>query len=211
MTSFKTTMIAVALSLASANAALAQPEVEKARAAARAAQEAAREAERERERQFAESIRPLQVQVVIARYKGDKKVASAPYTLSVNANDGGPGARLRMGAQVPLPAMQPVTVDGKPLTGIPTGGPVQYKEIGINIDCKATGPFASRYKLDLVIEESSVVPADPATPGALPTIRSFRLANTAMLRDGESTQFSTALDKITGEITKIDVSLAVVK
>jgi hypothetical protein len=210
ITVFKATVTAAAISLAFAGSSSAQPGIEQARDAARVAQQLAREQREDELRRLAASIRPLQVQVVISKYKDEKKVASAPYTLSVNANDGS-GARLRMGAQIPVPMMQLPSVDGKPLTGIPAAGPVQYKDIGTNIDCVATGPLADRYKLELVIEESSVAPIDAGVPNAPPAIRSFRLANTAMLRDGESTQFSTALDKITGEITKIDVSLTVVK
>ncbi len=42
---------------------------------------------------------PLQVQVVISRYQGDKKVSTLPYSLSVE-----PGRKtsLRMGAEVPV-------------------------------------------------------------------------------------------------------------
>ncbi len=44
-----------------------------------------------------------------------------------------------------------------------------------------------------------------------PAIRSFKLSNTAVLEDGQSTQFTTAADRLTGEIAKIDISLTVVK
>ena len=53
-------------------------------------------------KQLVESYIPLQVQVVISKYQGEKKIASAPYVLSVNANDNSL-ARLRVGAEVPLP------------------------------------------------------------------------------------------------------------
>jgi len=184
--------------------------------AARAAQEiadAARRAEQEDLRRMVRGIRPVQVEVIISRHKGEKKIASVPYTLSVNTNDG-TGARLRMGAEVPLPIMQAPVVDGKPLTGVPATGPVEYKAIGTNIDCEVTGPFEGRYKLGLVIEESSIVAVDPPEAGTVsgpPVLRSFRLSNSAILRDGETTQFSTATDRLTGEVTKIDVSLRVLK
>ena len=44
---------------------------------------------------------PIEVQVVIARYRDDKKISSLPYTLSVNAN--GDRTNLRMGAEVAVP------------------------------------------------------------------------------------------------------------
>src|SRR5687768_11510640 len=73
---------------------------------------------------------PLQVQVVMSRYQGEKKISSVPFTLSVNANTmqdgGGRPSQLRMGARVPVPRTAPVTVDGKPISealpGVPAGG-----------------------------------------------------------------------------------------
>ena len=41
---------------------------------------------------------PLKVQVVIARYQGEKKISSLPYTLTMNANN---HASLRMGTSMP--------------------------------------------------------------------------------------------------------------
>ena len=42
-------------------------------------------------------------------------------------------------------------------------------------------------------------------------IRSFRLSNRVILRDGQSTQFSAATNRITGETVRIDVTLNVAK
>ncbi len=44
---------------------------------------------------------PLDVQVVVNRYQGDKRVSSLPYTLAVNANDRTISS-IRMGARVPV-------------------------------------------------------------------------------------------------------------
>ncbi len=43
---------------------------------------------------------PLQVQVVVSRYQGEKKISSLPYSLSVNPD--GRKTSLRMGAEVPI-------------------------------------------------------------------------------------------------------------
>ena len=50
---------------------------------------------------------PLQVQIVMSRYQGEKRISSVPYTLTVNANTlqdegGGRPSQLRMGARVPV-------------------------------------------------------------------------------------------------------------
>jgi hypothetical protein len=46
----------------------------------------------------------------------------------------------------------------------------------------------------------------------IPQFRSFRLSGqTAVLRDGQTTQLTTATEKASGEIAKVDVTLNVVK
>jgi hypothetical protein len=159
---------------------------------------------------------PLRVQLVISRYDGDRKISSQPYTLSVNAGSrvGPPQvARLRIGAEVPVSGFVPASPDGKPL---PTGGPVQYKSIGTNIDCFAFAEADGRYRLDLTVEDSSVYASDKVVPGTVsnggtPIFRSFRLTNAVILKDGQSAQFTAATDKITGEVVKLDVTVNAVK
>src|SRR5688500_17907390 len=46
---------------------------------------------------------PLDIQIVVSRYQGEKKVSSLPFSLAVNANDPAV-SQLRMGANVPVPA-----------------------------------------------------------------------------------------------------------
>ena len=85
---------------------------------------------------------PLELQVVIARYQGDKRVSSLPYVLSLKSGlnstfrQPGQGASLRLGSRVPIRA-QIVTPasDGKPAT---TANSVNYENVGTNIDCAAT-------------------------------------------------------------------------
>jgi hypothetical protein len=45
----------------------------------------------------------------------------------------------------------------------------------------------------------------------VPTFRSFRSSNVVVLKDGQSTEFAAATDKISGEVVKVDVTLTVVK
>ncbi len=162
---------------------------------------------------------PLKVLLVIARYEGEKKVSSLPYTLTVNANDGiGPAnaesfstvARLRTGASVPIPSMAPAKESA-------TQGPsVQYRSIGTNIDCKARSTDDGRFRVDISIEDTSVYSEGQTAQGApsvrdMPSFRTFQTTNAVILRDGQSTEFTAAADRITGDVTRVTVTLTVVK
>jgi Flp pilus assembly secretin CpaC len=145
----------------------------------------------------------LKVQVVFSRYQGEKKVSSQPYTLTVRANE--PRTQFRVGVQVPIPSVGP---EGK-MT-------VVYKDVGTSIDCSAQSLDDGRFRLDLSLEDSSVAVDENAARAAArdlpPQFRQFRLSNeTAVLRDGQTAQLTTAAEKGSGEITKIDVTLTVVK
>jgi hypothetical protein len=144
----------------------------------------------------------VRIQVVISRYQGEKKISSQPYTLSVTAN--GRNAILRMGLQVAIPNSGP---DGK--------SAVIYKDVGTSIDCSARSLDDGRFRLELTIDDSSLA-ADDQSPQpfakGIPQFRSFRISGeVAVLRDGQTAQLTTATEKITGEIAKVDVTLTVVK
>jgi hypothetical protein len=160
---------------------------------------------------------PIEVQIVISRWQADKKIASMPYTLIVNASDKPDGprdlARLRMAAEVPVLSFNAVG-GGQ----VPAAGPITYKAIGTNIDCSAYLTDDNRYQLQLTIEDSSVY-ADPANANSgvasanTPVFRSFRFSNsgTQPLRDGQTMQFIAAADKVTGEVVRVDLSVKVVR
>lgn len=168
-------------------------------------------------------IVPLRVQIVISRYQGEKRVSNLPYILTVNANDGvvTPDgrftpfniARLRTGANIPVPAM----ATPKELTPGPGPiGPVQYKSIGTNIDCTARSTDDGRFRVEISIEDTSVYADGQTADGVpkfsdIPSFRTFQSGNTVILRDGQSTQFTAAADKVSGEITKVDVTISVEK
>jgi Bacterial type II and III secretion system protein len=169
----------------------------------------------------AKPLVPLKVQIVVSRYQGEKKVSSLPYTLTVNANDGVSMltgqfeprvARLRTGASVPVPSMAPPK--DSPVQG--PMGPVQYKAIGTNIDCTAQSTDDGRFRVDISIEDTSVYSEGQTAQGVakmsdIPSFRSFQTSNAVILKDGQSTEFTAAADRITGEVTKVDVTLTVVK
>jgi hypothetical protein len=156
---------------------------------------------------------PLKVQITVSRFQGDKKVSSLPYVLSVNATDHRAPvdpSRLRMGGKVPIMAVATPVVDGKQM---PAGGPISYTDVGTNIDCVAILMEAGRYKIRVTVEDTSVYSEDqaPSTVKGSPTFRTLVLTNSAILKDGQSTQFTAATDKVSGETVKVDVMLNVVK
>ena len=137
-------------------------------------------------------LMPLKVQVVISRYEGDKKVSSFPYMLAVTANHPEP-VNLRMGSLVPVQA----------------GGQVDYKSIGTNIDCSATSMEDGRFQVQVRIEDASVM--ERRGGDSPPTLRTFSSSNTVVLKDGQTTQFTAAADKVTGEVVRVDVTMNVEK
>ena len=137
---------------------------------------------------------PLKVQVTIARYEGEKKASSLPFTLWVNANDG-QGTRLNVGIEVP----------------IRNGPGVSYRSVGTNINCSATTLDDGRFKVDINLEDSSVALSKDKDTAVTPTFQSIQARNMLLLRDGQNAQFIAATDKVSGEVTKVDVTLTVLK
>ena len=153
---------------------------------------------------------PLKIQIMVSRYQGEKKISSLPYNLSVTAGSRG---TLRMGAKVPVMMNSIANVP----KDVPIGGPIQYQDVGTSIDCNVFQPLEDgRFRVEITIDDSSVYGEEPKAgtnapaPGN-PTFRSFRASDSLMLKDGQTAQFTTATDKVRGEIVKVDVTLTVVK
>jgi hypothetical protein len=153
---------------------------------------------------------PLKVTVTISRLQGEKRVSSLPYVLSVNAPPGGNMGRatLRMGTRVPIVGVTSAK-DATPA--------INYQDVGTSIDCNIwslTPAEGGGFRLDVTIDESSVT-EDAATKGATlagrPSFRSFRTSDSVLLRDGQTKEVTSVPDKLTGEVVKVDVALAVVK
>lgn len=148
---------------------------------------------------------PLKLQVVMTRYDGEKKVSSLPYSVLLNAAEpnGKPVLKqFMMGVQVPVTVM---------VRDAPT---VAFKDAGSKIMCTATSLGGGRYRLQLEIEQSGVLDPSRRTPDSGvggPVLRTFRDAVDIVMRDGQTTQTSSAADPVTGEVLKVDVTLTVVK
>lgn len=165
---------------------------------------------RAQEKQEKTEIVTLKLQVVVSRWQGEKKTSSMPFTLSVNASNTSFGrANLRMGAKIPIVMMMAPPApgpDGKDMQV----GPIQYQDVGTNIDCTTRAYDGGRYGIDLTIEDSSVY-EEQGKRNERPSFRSFRASDSMILKDGQSAQFTAATDKVNGEVTKVDVTLTVVK
>ena len=160
---------------------------------------------------------PLKVTVVLSRFQGEKRISNMPYILGVTASGWGAGPKtaLRMGVEVPV-AQTRITSEGKP-------GPVSsysYRDVGTNIDCGATFDESrpNIFQLALTVSDSSLGIDTPKPGGGgspvvpdLPSFRNFNSSFTALLRDGQTMQYTSATDPVSGEVMKIDVSVAVMK
>lgn len=157
----------------------------------------------------AKAVTPLKVTVVISRFQGEKKTGSLLYALLVNANAGpihGGRTSLRMDEDVPIPSMTLKSGQGT----VPS---FSYRTVGTNIDCSAETMDDSRFELSLAVQDSSVFtePSGAAAMKPLPSIESFNWTGGVILKDGQTIQSTIAIDKVTGEVIKVDVTLNVVK
>jgi len=152
-------------------------------------------------------VTALMVEVTIARYQGEKRLSSLPYTVGVAPD--GDRATLRIGGSVPIPAASPVA-DGK----TPPAS-FSYRSIGTNIDVIAKPVEDGRYRLVITVEETSVYAPDGTTKNVLfvtgaPSFRSLQSSNAVTLRNGQSVEYTVATDRISGETARISVKLTVV-
>lgn len=153
------------------------------------------------------SLVPLRVQVVVSRQAGEKKISNLPYTLWVTANDK-TMTSVRMGVQVPVTQTLFGGKDGAPQSSY------TYKDVGTNIDCRATALGDGRFTLEIRLSDSSLG-MDPkesaASTPSRPVFRNFSSSFNILLRDGQTAQYASATDPVTGESLKVDVTLTVLK
>lgn len=136
----------------------------------------------------------VKVDIVLSRTNGNKTLSSLPYALNVAE---GSATHLRVGSQVP----------------IPQGGPsISYQNVGSSIDCDVRLLVDGRYRLALTMDDSSI--ADGPTPAGLPNmpvIRSYRVDNLLVLRNGEMTTINVATDKVSGDTITAKVTVTALK
>jgi hypothetical protein len=144
----------------------------------------------------------VRIQVVINRFEGEKKIGSLPYTFVVTPNT--PFMHIRFGVDVPVPVAG-LQDQGK-------SGPVEYRNLGTNIDCNNVRELSGgRYQFDISLQNSAALPGPDGGKDSRPLFRRFETNFTAVLRDGQSMQTIASTNPVTGEVIKIDVTLSIVR
>ena len=91
---------------------------------------------------------------------------------------------------------------------------VQYRDVGTNIDCSAASQADGTFSLDVKLNDSSVSfdTKDPAqTLKGVPAFRNFTSNFSILLKDGQTAQYASATDPVTGETLRVDATLNVLK
>ena len=160
---------------------------------------------------------PLKVQLTLSRYQGEKKVSSTPYVLGVLTN--AQKTSLRMGVQVPVIQTVFGAKEAGGFANIPQSS-YTYKDVGTNIDCNAQDAGNGLFNLTITVEDSTIQLDRPESPqqkdekrtfADVPAFRSFRASFAMVLRDGQTMQYASATDPISGEVVRVDVNLTMAK
>jgi len=161
------------------------------------AQEPGKTANPPKQEEHTPSVTPLRVQLVFSEFDGDKKISSLPYTFTVNADErrASPSSRIRTGARIPL-------VTGK--------DQFTYLDIGTNIDCSATLQDDGRFKLQMILERSSISP-DSSSQTPNPVVRNLRVDLNPVLKDGQSVESVASTDPLSGHVYRVSVTVNVLK
>jgi hypothetical protein len=150
--------------------------------------------------------------------------------LNVSNGGGQASQSVRVGVDVPVGATT-VTTGESNNTGpraTPTGATTtsqattktEYRYVGTQIDSRAwvgaSPAEEGRFWVLVSVSDSSVYTGDGDPKAALKVtdpmaFRSFTMNNNMLMRDGQTLQFATATDKVTGETIRVDVTLTVVK
>lgn len=164
-------------------------------------------------------LTPIEVQVVIAKFQGEKRVSSVPYVLALNAVVGGlisnntERTQLTIGSEVPVPtATFTPAGDGKAAQPLRS---FNYRNVGTVMSAAAVTAEGGQFEVELQIDESSLGTSAPdgrgGSPDAMPVFKSFKARNRILLRPGVMRQFTAATDRISGETVRIEVTLTTVK
>jgi hypothetical protein len=152
--------------------------------------------------------RPVRVDVLIQRKKGDQIVSSLPYTLVGETGDGMGmnGLSLRLGSNVPVPMVGQMGPNAA--TPITT---VNYQNVGTNIDCYVAAAADGHYHVRFILDDSSVADAngtqDPTAGVTAPVFRSYRITTNVVAKDGVRQQINVATDKVSGETVVAEITV----
>ncbi len=153
------------------------------------------------------------IDVVVARYQGDKKVASQPYMMMPTINSGSGYASLRIGVDVPIGTTTTTRPPETGRAGVSTTEP-KYQNVGTNLDCQINPLPDGRFEVMVSVTDSSLFNPDAgsaARPSESSAFRTFQGRNTLIMRDGQTMLLTTATDKVTGEVIKVEVTFTLLK
>jgi len=164
---------------------------------------------------------PVQVDVVLTRWLGEKKISSLPFVLITTAGRGGQSASIRMGVDVPIGTS---TSSATQTSGAQTQSPravettkseMVFRNVGTDIDSRVTRTDELSFDVYVNLRDSSIFSSDaskPITAISDPTaFRTFTASNNLPMVDGQTRLFGLGTDKITGETVRVEVKLTVLK
>jgi hypothetical protein len=161
----------------------------------------------------------VRVMAVFSEYEGEKKISNLPYTLLVDAPEGrrGDTSSIRMGLRVPI-------VTGSFKSGSDSSvvnQQYQYIDLGTNLDGWASKEENGRFDLHLKLERSSAYASGSGQKGnavtgnevlnSQPVIQQFKTEVELIIRDGQTIQSTVATDPVSGRVTKVEVTVNLVK
>ncbi len=155
---------------------------------------------------------PLKVTVVITRYKSDKAqtvVSRMPFEVWVNT---GSSSTVNFSSEVPVPTTTFAAVEGTNKTNPVTS--FNYRGMGTQLTVEARAQADGRFSVAVSINDNQIVQAptfDPAVGGPKAAFQTIRAHATTLSRDGETVQHSLSSDRVSGDLTRIDVTVNVVK
>jgi hypothetical protein len=121
---------------------------------------------------------------------------------------------MRMGITVPVTQ----AVFGSPKGDGTSSAPMAsytYRDVGTNIDCSAVEAPGGGYSLNITVEDSSIQADGSDKTGKavrdVPIFRRFNASFSMLLRDGQTMQYMSVTDPLSGEVMRIDVTLNLAK
>ena len=140
----------------------------------------------------------LRAQFVLTRRQGEKKTASRPYSVVLQAG-GETTATVFSGSQLPLQ----VSNQGQGELPRPT---IALKDVGAGAHFNAQLGGDGRYRVDLWFSDGSL-----ASQGASPTLLAFESEARLFMQLGETVTVGSVVDPQTGDVVEVDLTIEAVK
>jgi hypothetical protein len=131
------------------------------------------------------------------RLRGESTTATRPYTVALHADAG--SAHVFVGLQVPITVFE-------------KDGPSNLvKSAGVDAQVSVATLLDGRYRLDAKFEEDSLLATgagtEATTAGGNPILRAVKGQSTVTLREGETVPFASAVDPVTGDVVRVDLTV----